>query len=62
MSITAEFQKFFTREGGGRESFVVGMVGVAFHGRALQMAYSLPAEELCLEGLVGFRIVTKRQV
>ena len=61
-SITTEFQKFFTTEGGDRGSFVLGMVGVAFHGTDLQLAYSMPAEEPCFEGLVGFRIVTKGQV
>lgn len=52
MSITTEFQKFFT-------SGMVGMVEIAFHRTDLQLAYSMPGEEPCFEGLVGFRIVTE---
>ena len=62
MSITTEFQKFFTREGGDRESLEESMVGVSLHGPDLQMSYVMVAKHLGVDRLVGFRMVTNRQV
>lgn len=62
MSITIVFHMFFNDEGGGKKSFPVGVVAVALHDTDLRLAYSVPAEELDNEALVGFRMMTDGQV